>query len=328
MLKSTIRINAESEGEHTLLKDSFHSAPYKVIHYGTRHLHKHLELIMMSASPGIMDEDEISITVDVHEKAHLKLFTQSFSKLHPMKKGAVQKTAVNVKKHGVFKYIPHPVTPFSNAKFKTVNEIHLDKSATLIWGDIIASGRVYSGESFQFTSIHSITKIFRDKKLVLLDNQLLEPAWQPVSSILFYEDYTHQATLIFVSPYARELKSELDEILIGQYEQITFGFTECAADAIMLRAMGNEGTLLHDWLTTMGQLCWEFTMHKSQDVLTVVDPEKQSEALPPVISDSEIRKTTDAIQKNAAYIGVDGKKTIIKFRKKKAIEATCAKAEV
>jgi urease accessory protein len=264
MLKSKIIINAEQEGERTLLKESHHSAPYKVVHFGSRHLQKHLELILMSSSPGIMDEDEVSITVHVHEQARLKLFTQSFSKLHPMKKGAVQKTIVTIQEGGIFKYIPHPVTPFAGAIFKTSNEIEMRGSSTLIWGDIIASGRVHSGESFDFTSFHSITKVTCDKKLVLLDNQLLEPARQPVASILFYEGYTHQATLIYVAPFAGELKAELDEILVEQFEQIEFGFTQCAPNAVILRAMGKDGVVLHDWLSTMGQLCWEFTMHKTQ----------------------------------------------------------------
>jgi urease accessory protein len=265
MLKSTIKINAEREGEDTLLKDSQHNAPYKLIHYGSRHLHKHLELILMSASPGIMDQDEINISVNLSEKAQVKLFTQSFGKLHPMEKGAVQNTVVHIKKDGIFKYIPHPVTPFANSIFKTTNDIHLDESATLIWGDILASGRIHSGESFDFTRFHSVTRIYNGKKLVLFDNQLITPQTQPVHSILFYEGYTHQATLIIVSPFAKELKAELDEILIGQYEQITFGFTECASNAVMLRAMGSDGVLLHDWLSTMGQLCWEFTLHKSSE---------------------------------------------------------------
>lgn len=280
---SRIVINAEKEGELTLLKDSYHNAPYKVVHYGSRHLQKHLELILMSSSPGIMDEDEVTITVDVHEEAHLKLFTQSFSKLHPMKKGAVQQTNVAIKKGGVFKYIPHPVTPFANSIFKTINEIQMAGSSTLIWGDIIASGRVHSGESFAFKRFHSITKVTCDKKLVLLDNQLLEPARQPMKSILFYEGYTHQATLIYVSPYAQELKAELDEILVEKFEHIDFGFTQCAPNAVMLRAMGKDGGVLHDWLGTMGQLCWEFTMYKKYP-----EPEDQEAAGQQQLSDSQM----------------------------------------
>ncbi|MBF8963570.1 urease accessory protein UreD [Pontibacter sp. FD36] len=274
---STIKINAEREGALTLLKESCHNAPYKVIHYGSRHLHEHLELIMMSSSPGIMDGDEIDIEVNVHEHAQLKLFTQSFSKLHPMETGALQRTNVQVKKGGIYKFIPHPITPFANSIFRTVNEIHLDENANLIWGDIIASGRVHSGESFQFTRLHSITKVYRGKKLVLFDNQLLEPGRQPFDSILFYERYTHQATLIYVSPYAAELKTELDEILTSQYDEFSFGFTQCGPNAIMIRAMGDEGVMLYDWLSAMGQLCWEFTVHKQEEEQAELETEQAAE---------------------------------------------------
>ena len=275
MLKTTIRINAEREGKRTLLKESSCNEPYKVIHYGSRHLHEHLELIMMCSTPGILDGDEIDIEVNVHEGAQLKFFTQSFNKLHPMEKGAAQRTHVQVKKDGIYKYIPHPVIPFAKSDFKVYNDIHLDESATLIWGDIIGSGRVHSGESFQFTRLQSVTKVYRNKKLVLLDNQLLEPGRQPLDSILFYEgSYTHQATLIYVSPFATELKAELDEVLATQYEAFTFGFTQRGPNAVMIRAMGDQGALLYDWLSAIGQLCWQFTRHKQG-----LDEMEQEEAL-------------------------------------------------
>ncbi|MHC2990263.1 urease accessory protein UreD [Pontibacter sp. HJ8] len=277
MLKSTIRIDAEKEGKHTLLKESSYTVPYKVIHYGSRHLHEHLELILMSSSPGIMEGDEIDITVNVQEGAHLKLFTQSFGKLHPMEKGATQRTHVQVKKDGIYKFIPHPIIPFAKSDFKTYNEIYLDDSATLIWGDIIGSGRVYSGESFQFTRLHSVTKVYCNKKLVLLDNQLLEPGCQPLDSILFYEGgYTHQATLIYVSPFATELKAELDEVLATQHEAFTFGFTQRAPNAVLIRAMGDQGAQLYDWLSAIGQLCWQFTRYKQG--LDESEPEEEQVA--------------------------------------------------
>ncbi|SIR35117.1 urease accessory protein UreD [Pontibacter lucknowensis] len=307
MLKSTIKVNAEREGALTLLKESCHNAPYKVIHYGSRHLHEHLELIMMSSSPGIMDGDEIDIEVNVHEDARLKLFTQSFNRLHPMEKGAVQRTNVLVRKGGIYKFIPHPITPFANSIFRTVNEIHVDEHANLIWGDIIASGRVHSGESFQFTRLHSITKVYSGKKLVLFDNQLLEPGNQPFDSILFYERYTHQATLIYVSPYAAELKAELDEILTAQYEEFTFGFTQCAPNAVMIRALGNEGVMLYDWLSAMGQLCWEFTVHKQEEEQAKLETEQapapEAEEAAPVAEKQTKRSSAKRTKKDATAKG-------------------------
>lgn len=306
MLKSRININAEKEGERTVLKNSFHNAPYKLVHYGSKLLNKHLELIIMNASPGVMDNDELIVQVDVHEGAELKLFTQSFNKLHPMLQGARQETAVTVKDGGVFHYVPHPLTPFKGSIFTTVNQIRIDKNASLIWGDIIASGRVHSGESFQFSRLHSLTKVFVDNKLVLFDNQLLEPDKQPVKSLLFYEGYTHQATLIYVSPYGEELKKELDEILIGQYKEITFGFTQCAPNAVMIRALGNEGAMLHDWLVVMGQLCWEFTLHKNQEAELIEGARKEVNTIS--TPTSGIRKHPEKTLQNSKERSKNGKR--------------------
>src|SRR5690606_40963103 len=82
------------------------------------------------------------VTVSLHDDFYvlslhdalpiLKLFTQSFNKLHPMKEGASQETNVLLDKDSVFNYVPHPVTPFKDSIFKTVNTIHVNDGATLI----------------------------------------------------------------------------------------------------------------------------------------------------------------------------------------------------
>jgi len=259
---SAIKVNAENDGLKTVLKESYHSAPYKLTYYGSPTFHKHLEMIIMSASPGVMDGDVLNVNVHVKEGAQLKLFTQSFNKVHPMKSGASQHTKAIVDKNAIFQYIPHPITPFKDAIFLAKNEIHLDKDSILIWGDIICSGRVHMKESFEFTSLHSITKIFRDKKLVFVDNQFLSPPSQPIQELLFFEGYTHQATLLFAASFAKELKTELDEILTQEYSDITFGFTQAAEDVVLIRALGNNGELLYDFLLMLGQLCWEFSQFK------------------------------------------------------------------
>lgn len=261
-MESAIKVNAEREGHKTVLKESYHSAPYKLTYYGSPTFHEHLEMIIMSASPGVMDGDILTIDVHAKEEAELKVFTQSFNKVHPMKEGATQLTTVHVDNDAILQYIPHPITPFKDSIFLAKNEIHLQKEGVLIWGDIICSGRVHMKESFVFTQLHSITKIFRDRKLIFIDNQFLSPAKQPIQKMLFFEGYTHQATLLFSSSFAKDLKLELDEILAHEYEDITYGFTQAADDVVIFRALGNNGELLYDFLLMLGQLCWEFSQHK------------------------------------------------------------------
>ena len=264
-MESVIQLHVGKEGTYSVLKESGHNAPYKLTHYGAPRLQEHLEMIIMSASPGIMDDDTLDIGIHMKPDTELKLFTQSFNKLHPMKRGARQTTVAHIDDRAVFYYIPHPVTPFKDSIFKADNSIYLTGDAVLIWADIIAAGRIHMKEAFVFNSLHSTTKIYRNDTLILMDNQFLSPAKQPIKKLLFFEGYTHQATFLFSAPFAKELKAELDEILTLEYSDITYGFTQAADDIVMLRALGHDGELLYDFMGMLGQLCWDFTQHMQEE---------------------------------------------------------------
>lgn len=301
-MDSIIKINVEREGRRSLLKESYHNAPYKLTHYGSPRAQDHLEMIIMSASPGIMDKDSLVIDVHVKEDAHLKLFTQSFNKLHPMKEGASQETNVRLAKDSVFNYVPHPVTPFKDSIFKTVNTIHVNDGATLIWGDIISAGRVHRDEVFEFQKLHSVTRIYKDGKLLVTDNQCLLPKEQPITDLLFFEGYTHQATLFYCGPFAKLMKEEMDEILTMEYEDVSFGFTHCADDTVLLRAVGNDGELMYSFLSMLAQMCWVFT----QDQLTIKKEEEariaaEAPKAEEIASGASVKKETKKIA---------GKKTV------------------
>ncbi|WP_214226444.1 urease accessory protein UreD [Pedobacter sp. B4-66] len=267
-MDSAIKISVCVEEEKTVMKDSFYNMPYKIVPYGGQRDHQYLELIIMSSSPGIMDGDHLKIDIQVGEQANLHLYSQSYNKLHPMKTGATQQTVVNVGQDAFFQYIPYPITPFKDSIFHTVNEVHLEKGTTLLWGDIICAGRVHRDEVFQFQKLHSTTKIYKEGKIVYIDNQVLKPKDQPIDKMLFHEGYTHQATLIIASDFALEFKKEMDEIFIGEYEDITFGFTMCANDMVLVRALGNNGDLLYNFLKTVAGMCTDFIEHKTPELCT------------------------------------------------------------
>lgn len=260
-ISSKIVISCKRDGDKTQLVDSLFDIPYKIVHYGSKLLQDHLEVMMMCYSPGVMDGDQLDIKVDCPKHSEMKLFTQSFNKLHPMKKGAVQKMKVNVGDDAIFQYLPYPTIPFKNSIFDTENTIELSENANLIWGDIISGGRIHSGERFEFTKIHSKTKIYRGGKLLFFDNQLMTPKKQPIEKMLFFEGRTHQGTLVIVSPYARLFKTELDELLAEQFVDMAYGFSECGDNALIIRTLGESGEAMHDWLGNIGNMCWNFIQH-------------------------------------------------------------------
>jgi urease accessory protein len=139
-IQTKISISCVREGEKTLLKNSAFDIPYKVVHYGAKSLTKHLEIMMMCYSPGVMDGDDLSVEVSCKAGAEMKLFTQSFNKLHPMKSGAKQTFIAHIEKGALFQFLPCPTIPFKYgvillvvvvyiqvSRFSSLNSITLQK---------------------------------------------------------------------------------------------------------------------------------------------------------------------------------------------------------
>lgn len=304
-LTSRVDISCKREGPKTLLVNSYFDIPYKVVHYGSKLLHDHLEVMMMCYSPGVMDGDTLQISVHCPEKSEMKLFTQSFNKLHPMKKGASQSTHVKVDGQALLQYLPQPTIPFKNSIFDMENLIEVAESGHLIWGDIISGGRIHSGERFEFSKLHNRTKVYRGGKLIFFDNQLMEPRKQPLERMLFFEGHTHQGTLLIVSDYAKAFKEELDEVLTEQFVDMSYGFTQCGKHALLIRALGESGDAMHEWLSNIGDMCWSFIRHHIAEVEPVdsVAPEapitrKKTAVAKPAVKKPVVKKTP--VQKKAA----------------------------
>lgn len=327
-ISSRIKLGCRKDGKRTLLTDSYFDIPFKLVHYGSKLLQEHLEIMMMSYSPGVMDGDSIEIDVHCAEKTEMKLFTQSFNKLHPMKNGAKQLTRVRVDDGALFQFLPYPTIPFKDAIFQTTNEIHLNAGSHLIWGDIISGGRIYSGERFQFTRVHSKTKIYHDNKLVFFDNQLLEPKRQPVEDLLFFEGFTHQGTLILVSQFAVSFKEELDALLTEQFTDMSYGFTQCSSNILMIRALGESGEAMHDWLGNIGNMCWSFIKHKTGTA--EIEKSLEQAEIRESAKKTAQNKPSD-IPKNEAKESPVKKKKIVKkapAKKTTAIKAISQKTEI
>ncbi|NSL86008.1 urease accessory protein UreD [Chitinophaga sp. Mgbs1] len=270
-LTSRVDISCKREGPKTLLVNSYFDIPYKVVHYGSKRLQDHLEVMMMCYSPGVMDGDTLQVSVHCPVNAEMKLFTQSFNKVHPMKKGASQSMHVKVDEHALLQYLPMPTIPFRNAIFDVDNLIEVAVNGHLIWGDIISGGRIHSGERFEFSKLHSRTKVYCGGKLIFFDNQLMEPRKQPLERMLFFEGHTHQGTLLIVSEYAAAFKEELDEVLTEQFVDMSYGFTLCGKNALLVRALGESGEAMHEWLSNIGDMCWSFIQHHTEAIAPVAE---------------------------------------------------------
>jgi urease accessory protein len=248
-MKSSLYIKTAARLGITYLKESYCTQPFKLANVTEDRHQPLLQLMVMSSSPGILNDDVYEIKIDVSADTHLLLLTQSYQRLFSMAAGASQLMEIKLDKGSSFCFIPHPTVPHENAVFSTRNNLYLTDDCNLVWGEVFACGRLGIGESFLFSKFHSLTKIYKNNKLILHENVLMQPANIDLQTMGQFEGYTHQATLIYLDEYC--VVNELIEAISAKLSKQTdfeFGITMAPVNGFVLRILGSKAELLYDAL--------------------------------------------------------------------------------
>ncbi|SFE77913.1 urease accessory protein [Chitinophaga sp. CF118] len=257
---SELQIKAGCRNETTFLKHSYFTRPFKladVSEKGATVLH----LVMMSASPGILDGDDYEITVELAEGTHVHLYTQSYQRIFNMQKGAKQQIRIDMGAGSSFCYLPHPSVPHEQSVFEGYNRINLGMDCRLIWGEIITCGRKLSGEVFRCRLFQSITEVYREEKLLFKDVTVLQPQQIPADVTGQWEQYTHQAALYWHDE-SRDMTAMADIIndLLSHEKDIAGGVSQTASGALLLRILGQGGEQLYNIFKMVARLAEEERM--------------------------------------------------------------------
>ena len=270
-LTAKLSIETERREERTTVKTAFCTQPFKLANItGDRRQHP-LRLMLMSSSPGVLDGDCYDMNIVVGEGCQVELETQSFQRLFQMKGGASQTLAVKMAKGSSFCYVPHPVVPHQDSRFKSTSRLYLAEECRLLWGEVLCCGRKLNGEVFQFTSYHSLTEIYLKEKLVVKENLLLKPTEKSLAGMGQWEGYTHQATLLYIDEKAPV--QNLIETLVNRLNNesaITFGVSALPVPGIVVRLLGNKAEPLFLLLKTIAALIQEDQHHRVEKIKTYV----------------------------------------------------------
>jgi urease accessory protein len=267
-----LHIQTGSRDGKTYLKKAYHSTPFKVANITEDKSKPELHLMLMSSSPGILDEDEYQLKIEVEEDCSLELSTQSFQRLFNMQKGASQQLVVYMKKNSSLCYLPHPTVPHLASNFTAKNRIEIAYGCNLIWGEVLTCGRKLSGEEFQFSKYHTITTIFLNNRLVIKENLLIQPSLVDVNSMGQFEGYTHQASLIYLNENVN-IHTTITEIhkCLTTYKDICFGVSALPINGVILRLLGSKGEQLHEILKQVARLLQANETMRSKVITEIKD---------------------------------------------------------
>jgi urease accessory protein len=244
---SRLHIAAGFKNNKTYLKNSFCTSPFKIGNITEDRRKSLIKLMLMSSSPGILDNDSYEIKIDIEENAELQISTQGYQRIFTMQNGAKQTINISLAENASLCYLPHPSVPHKSSLFKSVNTIYLKTNHNLIWNEIVTCGRKLSNEAFAFTSFHNTTNIYLNGKLVVKENLLIEPAKTNISAIGQLEGYSHQSSLLFINNKAdcRYLMQDCIELL-APIEGIEYGISELPVNGFTIRMLGNKGEQLFE----------------------------------------------------------------------------------
>lgn len=226
---SHLFLKAENAKGRTVISGSSFTAPLKIAK--PFYHDDYTEIIMMTASAGILEGDFYDIEINVMKNASLKFTGQSYTKIFKATdKGAMQRTKINVKSGASFLYCPMPIIPFEESSFTNTTEVYLDGNCHFVMYDILSCGRTAMCETFLFQSYRSRTTVYIDGKMRFLDNQLLIPGEIDLSGIGFFEGYSHMG-MMYLYGY--------ENIVIPGSEENEIAMTK-ASDGICVRAFSNS----------------------------------------------------------------------------------------
>jgi urease accessory protein len=254
---SELKITTGDRSGVSYLKECYVTRPFKIANTGVNRADPALYLMLMTASPGMLDGDHYRMHVTVSKHTRLQLQTQAYQRLYCMQRGAVQEMQVKQERGSVFSYVPHPLAPHAGADFEGRTRIELEEDCRLIWGEIITCGRKLSGEAFRFKRLHTVTELYYQGKLLLKDNLLLEPEHIPVEAFGQLEGFSHQATLIYCDTHQQSaVTAESLLALLEAEDGLAYGVSQAAGPALVLRMLGQGGEQLLNCLRKLENFLW------------------------------------------------------------------------
>jgi urease accessory protein len=129
---------------------------------------------------------------------------------------------------------------------------------------VLTCGRKLNGEVFLFSSYHTITEVFKDDKLILKENLLMQPSRVDPKKIGQLEGFTHQASFIYFP--SEDIKAEGMDLIhdwLAIQNDIEFGITQVSGNGMMVRLLGHGAELLYNSLLTLSKMIQELSVIKS-----------------------------------------------------------------
>lgn len=255
-MHATLSLATQIRNGATLLRRNLATPPLKLLSLPA--VGDTLHAVQMSSSPGLLAGDTIDTEIELADATSLALYTQAFTRVLSMHEGgeAVLNTRIRLHPGSRLLFLPHPLVLHQGSTLRQTTEIALADNTQLLYGEILAAGRVCNGEAFAFSRLSSRLNIRHQSRLLLSDTVQWQPDRHPLNVVGQMEGHTHQLNLFDVRPNrtAAENRAACDRLYHALAEiypdngNLLWGVSEAADGALCLRALAGNAQSLQQML--------------------------------------------------------------------------------
>lgn len=157
--RGRLRLVFGQDGGKTVLTEQLSEAPLhsqRALHLGPGGM---AHMYAMSSSGGILRGDDHRIEVAVRGGAAARVTTQGATRVYGMDGGeASQSIRAEVFEGAYLELAPDPIIPYGGSRFSQDTEIVMHEGAAAVCTEVVTSGRVAMGESFEYDLLRTRTR--------------------------------------------------------------------------------------------------------------------------------------------------------------------------
>lgn len=248
-----LRCEVRQDGASYIGRQSFR-AP---VHLSKSHLDQgHVVLSIVNPTAGFFDGDSLKMNVEVAAGARLVLSTPSASRVYRTRSGAAASCSqrFRVGKDGFLEWIPEPFIPHAGARYSQKTTIELDASASLLFFDWIAPGRVAMGEVFAYQHLRWELDLLLDGKLIARERYDLEPEGDSLEALKAKFPAAHYLSIYASGEMTRVWPSDALDALSG--EDVYLGHGPLEGGVHVIRALCRDSLAARKLMETLRPLLY------------------------------------------------------------------------
>jgi urease accessory protein len=265
-----LNVTFDRRGERTVAREIRQQVPLRVIRPFYPEGEGPAHLYLLNATAGILEGDEMEISLRLEKGTHAVVTTPAATRVHPMPSGeARQRTLLSVGPGATLEYLAEPVLPYAGSVFHQETEMILEEGATLFYADLLGPGRLGRGEAFAYRLYENQLRIVDEEGILVQERFRLAPSERPLEEIGVMEGFSHLGTLYLFcpEPARRALLAAFQSI---EHAPLFWGATLLSRRGLAVRALGHDTPALQDFFLTCGasfeKKSWEEPSLRSGDI--------------------------------------------------------------